>query len=99
METQIAPVVVAPSQTVANAVPAIKPEKTTNDIIKQISSIKLEAAKEEPVISPINLDEIKDPIARAFVEKRTKERESGGNKTVMDAANQRKEAEKQICPA
>ena len=71
MEITQAPIVTPPATT-----PVVKQEKTTDDIIKQISAIKTEV-REEPVVPPVNLDEIKDPVARAFLEKRIKELESG----------------------
>ena len=95
---QAAPIVTAVPFTPSNAVPTsvAQPEKTANDIIKHIGSLKPEERKDvtDPIIPPINLDEIKDPVARAFVEKRIKELESGVNKKFMDAANQRKEADR-----
>lgn len=79
----------------ANAVPVMKPEATFQDIIKQVGSIKPEAEKsDEPALPPVNLDEIKDPQARAYLEKRIKEMESGLNKKFMDVASKSKEADR-----
>lgn len=96
METVPAPTtpqVIPPAP--ANAVPVMKPEATFQDIIKQVGSIKPEAEKsDEPTLPPVNLDEIKDPQARAYLEKRIKEMESGLNKKFMDVASKSKEADR-----
>ena len=102
MEPTVHSPFVVPPQKTAEAAPKpqetpLKPtEKSTDDIIKQVGAMKAEQKSEaqEPVLPPINLDEIKDPVARAFVEKRIKELESGVNKKFIDAADKRKEAER-----
>lgn len=74
----------------------VKPEGTQVSAKDILSRMGQEPPKVDPELAPIEtpkFDDIKDPVAKALVEKRLKELESGYNKKYEDLANKRKEAE------
>lgn len=69
------------------------PQVTSADILKRTSA-KVEPTKQESVEElQGQLDDIKDPVAKALVEKKIKDLESGYNKKYQTLAQQRKELE------
>ena len=84
-----------PKDTTSTVSPPTK-STSTEDILKRASTIK-DTPQSDPLEKPkVSLDDIKDPVAREFAERRVKELESGFNKKYEDIANKRKELETKL---
>lgn len=73
-----------------------------NEILKRFSEepeSKQANENELAELKNVNLDDIKDPESRAFVERRVKELESGVNKKFEEIAQKRKELEAKLAEA
>ena len=67
-----------------------------SDIVKRFKADQSGETKELDDLKKVNLDDIKDPQARSFVERRVKELESGINRKFEEIAAKRKELEAQL---
>jgi hypothetical protein len=91
---------VEPENVVAPSEPITAPT-TADEILKRSAGLPEvaptpELTAEVDALKSVNLDDIKDPQARAFVERRVKELEAGVNKKFEDIAGKRKELEAKL---
>lgn len=77
----------------------VEPKLSAHEILRRSGESNAPQPKGAEDSKTINLDDIKDPDARAFAERRIKELESGYNKKFEEVAKTRKELESQMAQA